>query len=380
MELTISGFWTALVIIIVMSIFLFFVTRNSDLYNTVSPTTVILCGLLVLVRVVLPCEIGFARDMYIPRIFPVLDSVIRYDIIKLGSHAITIWMIMLFIWCIAAVKKLYELICDYIKMCRIVELCDEPDSDLLFNIQKMQVRAGVTSRAITYKVSKLYGNPFVFGVGKPIIILPLSVSLRSEDELYMVLLHEWSHYKRKDGITKIVLEVFCRIFWWLPFIGVIKRRINEAMEIRADWNVIKNMQEDEKTQYMILLCEMSEIASANQGGMILSNTFIDGQISTMERRFEFINDKYRWGFKNVALLLISTVIFISSYFVILEPRYVPDDGTVNCKSTCYLYKQCDESYDVYMDGVYIGALNDINFLSASDFKDVEIKVIKEDER
>ncbi|MDC7290407.1 M56 family metallopeptidase [Blautia schinkii] len=379
MGLTISGFWTALIMISAMSSFLFFTTRKNKLYNVVKPTTVIFCGVLILLRVVFPIELLAATDLYIPRIFPLIDTILRYKVTSIENTQISLWMIIFFIWGIVSLKKLYDLIYDYIKILRVVALCEDVPDHLLLYIKRQQEKDGILTKAIKYKISRFQHNPFIVGVFNPTIVLPFYISSRAEDELHMVLQHEWMHYKRKDGITKIILETFSRIFWWLPFIKQIKRKVYEAMEIRADWNVVKNMEENEKTQYMMLLYELCEISGKSYNNNALTNSFIHEQFSTMEKRFVFINEKIEWGLRNILMCIVTIVLFVFSYFILIEPQYTPEEG-VPCKYSCYIYEQINGVYDVYMDGEFLATTDDISFINASDFNDIQVKIFKEDEK
>ncbi len=91
-----------------------------------------------------------------------------------------------------------------------------------------------------YEVSNLK-TPFVFGVLKPIIYLPNSLT---DDERKYIIKHEQVHIKRKDYVVKVFAFVLLTIYWFNPLVWVAFILMNKDMEYSCDESVLKELQLD----------------------------------------------------------------------------------------------------------------------------------------
>lgn len=72
--------------------------------------------------------------------------------------------------------------------------------------------------------------------------------------------------------------------------------------------------------------------------------------------------------------MLSFLLFLMSYSIILEPHYEPkESGAYICEETCSIYEQNDGTYKLFMDGQYIGVLDNLKFLNDETFKDLTIE-------
>lgn len=89
--------------------------------------------------------------------------------------------------------------------------------------------------------------PMLVGVIKPVIYLP---DMNFDDGLHMVLMHELTHYKRRDLFYKWAALIVNGIHWFNPAAYMVTANINEACEISCDAAVTRNMSSEEKKKYM----------------------------------------------------------------------------------------------------------------------------------
>ena len=96
------------------------------------------------------------------------------------------------------------------------------------------------SERIQIKFSELINVPCVIGYLKPIIILPVSLSVHlSACEIESILLHELSHIKRNDYLVNIVQQFITIILFFNPFTQLINRIINHERENGCDDLVVE---------------------------------------------------------------------------------------------------------------------------------------------
>ncbi len=91
------------------------------------------------------------------------------------------------------------------------------------------------SRSVTLMVSKQLEVPTAIGFGKPAIILPawLLESMPAE-ELKYILLHELAHLGRRDDWTNLAQKVLKALFFFLPSVWWIERKLSLDREMACD--------------------------------------------------------------------------------------------------------------------------------------------------
>ena len=82
--------------------------------------------------------------------------------------------------------------------------------------------------------------PFTVGIRNPMVILPNSGEIESEERLRIVLLHELAHIKRFDWLTQIVGEVACAVHWFNPLVWIAHTRQQVEQEMACDNAVLNN--------------------------------------------------------------------------------------------------------------------------------------------
>ena len=93
---------------------------------------------------------------------------------------------------------------------------------------------------IDVKVSELFNEPGVFGIGEPVLLLPRDVITRMRpDELAAVINHEMCHVRHRDNLAAAVHMLIEAIFWFHPLVWWIGRRLLEERERACDEAVIE---------------------------------------------------------------------------------------------------------------------------------------------
>lgn len=375
MRLTISGFWTALLVVIVMIFILYTATRSSKLYQWVNPGTIIMTALLIIIRIMLPVELIVAKDLFFPKVVPLIDTILKFRVFTIGEREITIWQIFFLIWLIISIVKICRRCLQYIKMrFKLLEL-EDLDIEHVHIAENAECKMKINSK-IVYKVSPDFCSPYIFGLLTSIIVLPSVFLSFDPKEIQMIFCHELNHHRKKDCIIKTALEVFSCIFWWFPFIDSLIKKVEEATEIRADWNVIKDMSENQKTEYLYTLYHLAEEMLKQKNERLYSKNFVNEEVSVVEKRFNFINSYKQW--KMTYFLRAAIVgIFVASYLFVIEPMYQPYDGSLKCESVCSVYKQPGGTYKVYMDKEFLGIVENLDFLEDSSFENIMIVIEEE---
>ena len=97
-------------------------------------------------------------------------------------------------------------------------------------------------------------SPFVLGVFKPRIYLPLGLS---EQERSYIILHEQTHIKRCDHIVKFAAYFVLCLHWFNPLVWVAFLLMGVDMEMSCDEHVLKEMGSETKKDYSLSLLSLA---------------------------------------------------------------------------------------------------------------------------
>lgn len=87
---------------------------------------------------------------------------------------------------------------------------------------------------INVRVFRSYPNEIPFTINfKPYIVLP-KTNL-PDSVLRAILLHEWRSIKDRDDLTATLSNLICYLFWWHPFVYLLKSNAYFARELKCDY-------------------------------------------------------------------------------------------------------------------------------------------------
>ncbi len=83
-------------------------------------------------------------------------------------------------------------------------------------------------------------EPGVFGIWRPLLILPEGIADRLEPaELETILAHEWCHIRRRDNLAAALHMAVEAVFWFHPLVWWIGARLLEERERACDEEVVR---------------------------------------------------------------------------------------------------------------------------------------------
>ena len=120
---------------------------------------------------------------------------------------------------------------------------------------KRKVRTAVLLRENIYQ-SDAVGSPFVFGVIKPKIYLPMQMN---EQDMELVIAHEQAHIRRKDHLWKPLGFLILTLHWFNPLLWLGYVLLCRDIELACDEKVIKELDTEQKADYSqaLLTCSVN---------------------------------------------------------------------------------------------------------------------------
>lgn len=175
------------------------------------------------------------------------------------------------------------------------------DSEILNIFEQLKAEMNI-KRNIEIKIYKNTYTPQLFGFFKPLLLLP-AVSYTTE-ELRLILKHELTHYKHKDLSIKFLTLIINIIFWFDPFIYVIKKNLGIYCELCCDETVAKNMNSDDKQKYCE--CILTLIKASIREESNFSTCFYQNKIILKRRIYSMVTSTK----KSKGISIIITSIFL----------------------------------------------------------------------
>lgn len=112
------------------------------------------------------------------------------------------------------------------------------DPALLDLAARIGAEAGV-KRPVELYVNPLAASPMLLGVRKPCVVLPTAEL--PEEDLRFVLLHELTHYRRRDLPYKWLTQLTVCIHWFNPLVHWMAREVERTGELSCDEAVLRRL-------------------------------------------------------------------------------------------------------------------------------------------
>ena len=131
-------------------------------------------------------------------------------------------------------------------------------------------------------------SPMMIGCFKSFLILPHENY--SDTELYFILRHELTHFKRRDIWYKLLMTFANAVHWFNPAVWLMVRESNRDLEISCDSSVVRGADVQSRKLYSeAILANVRQQPKAT----VFSTYFYDGKKSLKERFRNILNTKKR---------------------------------------------------------------------------------------
>jgi beta-lactamase regulating signal transducer with metallopeptidase domain len=331
-----------------------------------SVVPLIILLVLSILRMFIAVEIPGTVIILSETLYPAVVSILRYEIVSyfLFGVPINIANIFIFVWIVGAVWLIVRYFYKYVSRFGFVMNWvgsyerDEHAEALLSNLIGKDKRFSVFRNGCF--------NTAVATAFKPYIILP-EVEF-SDDELRIILLHEWKHIQDKDYLTGIIVNVICFVFWWNPLVYVLRRNFRFAQELKSDQFAVSDEKDfDHFLDGLLLLDKAKKEKRSKYGG---ANAFITGD-DGIEDRLEVLalreGSRGKRIFYNAIYSVAILIVFIASYsFIVLPAFWTPDVTIVDDFTIDYLdiggvflpeenfiFENADGMFSLYIDGHFV---------------------------
>ncbi len=330
-------FWSSLLILV----FLFF-RKKVSLLHICSIQTVILLYLFCAVRMALPMELPWTKEVAGGDFYRKICNVFYYE-----TGCGQLYEILLILWIIGSACSLIRYYLQYrraaVCLREMPQTKDETGRDML---EKLEVGGSVG----VYRSGRVR-SPCCIGILKKKILLPEKEY--NDKELRYILLHEYTHLKHNDILLKVLISVLCGIYWWNPILYRMKKDLNQSMEIRCDLSVTGCLKDAERADYLsVILSAFRE--SRDAASFVGAAGLAEEHSESLLERFRVVADRKIVQEKKAGVLAgaVLLLVLIVSYSFIIQPKYEAPVSEIETDENSYKVDE-ENSYIIKRGDTYI---------------------------
>ena len=223
----------------------------------------------------------------------------------------------------------------------------------------------ITARYIDAKVS-----PFIIGIIHPVIFVPSGIFC--DNEMPYVLKHEIIHSQRKDLLVVFFIAILQCLFWWNPFIKLIRRQLGHSLEFSNDMSLVETFNLNEKIEYVECIAKAVRATTSDASGVALSFAKSSDPV-VLSRVKNILNSNETKSHQSfITMIIISIIVLGVSFTVMPEPSHpIPDEileSTITLEKDRTYFVDKGTYYDIYVDNEFQGTMENMQ----DDFKDFKV--------
>lgn len=360
-EQLIFPFVMAVVTNSIMIIIVYFLRKVPAFVNLFGVSLVAALYLFCLMRILVPIEIPYIQIVVEDKAVytSVFDVLIRRDASGI-AHPNTALFIICGIWAAGTVIIGAWSLILHKRFIRYLMANGDYATDRERRIFSEVVKENFKSdRRISLRKTDVISGTMIVGLIRKTVLIPDDTY--TDDELRMMFLHECVHIKNKDLWIKLLVQIYCCLFWWNPFAYLLKSDLDATLEMKCDLNATKGFSDVEKLAYVETLKNRCIADSRRKTPFVVSAEFADGRRKTklLERVKAILSNPPKMPVQiianSLAILLIMSV-FVASYIFIWQPSYQPTDekyeladgGEIIDETNGYVLKHEDGTYEFFV--------------------------------
>ena len=291
--------------------------------------------LLCVFRMVLPLELPFTTEINIEPVLNPLISTLYHQEVLIGNQTVKLIEGFIVLWIVVTFVLLTRFALRYQVMCRgIGKLKKQENAQLQQMMDQIQRKQG-HSIPVRVLYCSAITSPCSMGLWKKQILLPSEEY--SADELYYILLHEYTHFQNHDLAVKMLAYIFRCVFWWNPAVYLLTKDLSQVLEIKCDLTVVSGLNNTEKANYLTVI--LTQLTKGDSKDTLIplsqATAFFRGMRgkSAAEERFQHVlahsGKGRRFSFVRLAIFgMVFSLLALSYLFVFQSAFEAPIEDIV----------------------------------------------------
>ena len=322
-------------------------------------TLLIMYG-LSLFRMIFVIELPFAVPVGLKGVFSQTYAQMRQYQVSVGGSRIAFLDIVFCVWIAAALANFVRLMWRE----RLVRK-DLSHHRRNKNYAAERVLANVRKKSadkifVSVCVCPSIDTPIGLGLFQKWIYLPDEEY--TQEELYYIMKHEYIHFSNRDGLVKLLTLLLCCIFWWNPAVYLLKKDVEQILEIKCDINATHGFSKKERLEYLLTIVRVLKgkpRSTHDSPPLMATGLFSRTEHDDIRERFELITKATkRVGIRYQAVFVgLAVLVTVFSYTFVLQPAFEPpvediysDGSTLELDSEkLYILQHHDMTHSIVLE-------------------------------
>ena len=139
-------------------------------------------------------------------------------------------------------------------------------------------------RPVSIRQSKAVTVPMVWGLFRPVILLPADAEEWEPERQRAVLLHELAHIQRQDWLMQMMAQITCAVYWFNPLVWFAVRQMRREVERACDDHVLNaGYQSADYAQHLVdIVRNIKKAGTATRSAVAMArHSRIEGRLRTI---------------------------------------------------------------------------------------------------
>ncbi|MCH4192147.1 MAG: M56 family metallopeptidase [Butyrivibrio sp.] len=355
MQITIYSFLTTVFWSSILIMLLFSVRKILRSYDAFNIQMLIFMYLLCLVRTIFPFEPDNAKVIEVPEVLNRLYLAANGRLIDNGLVSLCGYDCMVILWTGVAVILLIRLLGNYYKVMYELRVLRQKKGAEEYTFQG---RSGKRT-AYVIELSGIFSPMSIGGIRSNYILFP-EQEYTGEQKKW-ILQHECNHLQNYDTAVKVLIGIFCAFFWFNPVAYLMKRDLEQTLEIRCDIRSVAGLSNEQKADYMETLLSVfrqtdGDAYNCRYRLMSCLSRDENGLKERMEILSGALTDQKEKIRKKIMPGIVSMTVFMMSYTCVFQTHYLPPEEEVQNavmvdKNTAQIVMRTDGFELITSDGI-----------------------------
>jgi len=205
----------------------------------------------------------------------VIGSAVESDAFR-QSHMLS-WKFWDIMWLSGVILLGTFFVITYIRKLKLLKQAVTADETI---VEKWKIKRR-EAEEIPVKKCKNINAPLMYGVFKPVILLPVYEEEINEENFFCVMEHEYQHIKHLDLLKKYIMIVVLCIHWFNPLVWVMCTYFNRDLELLCDKRAVGSLGSERRKGYASMLVDLCS-------GRVRKNLFPELGNGKLKERIEYI--------------------------------------------------------------------------------------------
>lgn len=329
-------------------------------YKNLPIRTILAACIAVMFRFLLPFEFPFTTSVYISKIWPYIYLFFRHPVCTISNKTIILCQVLLVLWIVFSLFFLLRLFWKNLRLKKkILSLPDQKEQHIISLLNELNQQYKHPQNIRIAISNNKNSPPYITGIKHPTIVLP-DIKWNNQ-ELSFIFEHELTHFYKHHLHIKIACEIISILYFWNPFVYILKREIFKLLEIETDSILAARMNDEKKLAYAESMLNISRLQySAPRFGAFFASHYE----SSLSRRIQILLCSSKNNKKSPICLfsIFVLTIFLLNFVFVFESAYLPpsiESSTINMNSQNTYLVHNGDMYDIFYEGQYLTSVSEI---------------------